>query len=761
MPKKLLIGRTQILLLALSCIILLAACSRDPNVRKQKYYDSATELAKKGKVAEAALQLQNALKIDSNFAEAASALAELQFRQGNYGEAFKRLRQAETAKPDYLPARKGLAQLYRRGGRLAEAQSETEYVLEHAPDDIDSLMNLGAIQAAQKKPVEAEGTFNRILELQPNHVAALLALASVRKDAKDLPGAERYLKLALEKNPRSSAVYLSLIRFYIIANKGSELEPLFAQALKATNNRLEILEAQAGYYEGLKKYAEAEEVVRKIQSSHAGDPHFWGTLADFYVRTSAWTKAKSELERILQQHRDDPSIVHRLIEVHLNLNDRKSAEALNEALLKKNSKDSYGHLFKGRIYLNDRETDKALMEFTQTQKFQPNLPALHYWYAQAYLQRGQLGLAKDALETALKYDPGYRTARLQLAQVQNQTGTADSALTNARQLMESSPGDVQPMLVYSQALIAKRDYTQAEKVLKAVSMLAPQSVDLHRQLGVLFLVNNNLPAARKEFEQAWRLAPDSPSLLQDVVMGYVAAKQTDAAIDFVQKQLQTRSQDALLYHQLAQLYLLREQRAQAISALQKALSLAPAALDSAILLADVYATGKQPEPAKQVIAQILQKYPQNPDALLPAGMIFEKIQQWDEARAVYERLVKLDNGNALAKNNLAWLLVNRGGNIDVALSLAQQAKEKLNDDPQVTDTIGWIYYKKSLYKTALNYLKECAQRDQKNPLFQYHLGLAYWKVGENDAARRSLENALKLDPHSLYAESAHSALHGL
>ena len=274
MPGKLPARRAQLLLLALSYGILLASCSRDPNVRKQRYYDSATTLLKKGKIQEAALQLRNALQIDPNFAEAANILAEIQFRQKSYAEAYKLLQQATKAKPDYLPARKGLAQLYRLSGKLAEAQSEAEYILEHSPDDIEELLNLGTIQVAQKKPKEAEGALNRILELQPNHVPALLALATVKKDAQDLPSAERYLKLALERNPRSITVYLTLTKFYLVTGRPAEAEPLFSQALKVSNSRVEVLEAQLGYYEGLKKFAESEEETFDYCPVGISDRHF-------------------------------------------------------------------------------------------------------------------------------------------------------------------------------------------------------------------------------------------------------------------------------------------------------------------------------------------------------------------------------------------------------------------------------------------------------------------------------------------------------
>jgi Flp pilus assembly protein TadD len=186
--------------------------------------------------------------------------------------------------------------------------------------------------------------------------------------------------------------------------------------------------------------------------------------------------------------------------------------------------------------------------------------------------------------------------------------------------------------------------------------------------------------------------------------------------------------------------------------------LAPASIDSGILLADLYAEGAESQPAMQVLAEVIQKAPRNTGLMIRAGMIFEKIQRWDDARRAYERALEFDSGNAFAKNNLAWVLVEHGGNIDEALKLAQEAKEKLTDNLQVTNTIGWIYYKKGVYKTASNYLKECADRDQKNATYQYQLGMAYSKLGNREDARRSLLNALTLDPKFPQAQSARATL---
>jgi Flp pilus assembly protein TadD len=69
------------------------------------------------------------------------------------------------------------------------------------------------------------------------------------------------------------------------------------------------------------------------------------------------------------------------------------------------------------------------------------------------------------------------------------------------------------------------------------------------------------------------------------------------------------------------------------------------------------------------------------------------------------------------------------------------AKERAPDDPRVSDTLGWILYKRGIYQSALGYLKDSAAKLPNNPQVQYHLGMAYAQVGDKDNARKALTAA--------------------
>lgn len=74
----------------------------------------------------------------------------------------------------------------------------------------------------------------------------------------------------------------------------------------------------------------------------------------------------------------------------------------------------------------------------------------------------------------------------------------------------------------------------------------------------------------------------------------------------------------------------------------------------------------------------------------------------------------------LAQNNLAWLLLEQGKDIDSGLGLAQKAYESLPGDPSVADTLGWAYFKKGVLGWAEVYLREAESKEANNPLINYH-----------------------------------------
>lgn len=125
-----------------------------------------------------------------------------------------------------------------------------------------------------------------------------------------------------------------------------------------------------------------------------------------------------------------------------------------------------------------------------------------------------------------------------------------------------------------------------------------------------------------------------------------------------------------------------------------------------------------------------------------------------EAQKQYEEIVQGPRGTAVASNNLAWLYSTSGGNLDVALTLAQSAKRALPDRAEVNDTLGWVYYKKGLYQYAQEALELSVQKEPNNPVYLYHLGMVYAGRGDRAKAGVTLDRALALSPNFEGADEA-------
>ena len=175
-------------------------------------------------------------------------------------------------------------------------------------------------------------------------------------------------------------------------------------------------------------------------------------------------------------------------------------------------------------------------------------------------------------------------------------------------------------------------------------------------------------------------------------------------------------------------------------------------------LASLFVSSGGLEEAKTEYEALARKQPKGVAAPTMVALILEAQKKPAEAQKVYEKIVATSPKAAVASNNLAWLYVEGGGNLDVAMQLALTASEQLPKVAEVTDTLGWIYVKKGLPDLAIPPLLASVEKDPKNASYRYHLGLAYAKKGDKRKARDAFDEALKIQPDMKEAADARNAL---
>jgi len=190
----------------------------------------------------------------------------------------------------------------------------------------------------------------------------------------------------------------------------------------------------------------------------------------------------------------------------------------------------------------------------------------------------------------------------------------------------------------------------------------------------------------------------------------------------------------------------------------KAIELAPESPQSLYDLGVLYASQKKFPEAEEKLKKAVEKDGRNVAARTMLGIVVQSQGRIEDANRHYRLALEIDPKNAFAANNLASNLANHGGNLDEAIRFAQIAKESAPDDPIVWDTLGWLYYRKGLFESALPLISDAARKLDKNAMVRYHHGMVLAKTGKKREAAQELNVALSLDPNFPEAGEARKVL---
>jgi tetratricopeptide (TPR) repeat protein len=312
-----------------------------------------------------------------------------------------------------------------------------------------------------------------------------------------------------------------------------------------------------------------------------------------------------------------------------------------------------------------------------------------------------------------------------------------------------------------QGLISRGELQRAQAELDVLQTRFPESAAVHVQRGMLLGRKRQHADARREFERAIALQPESLEASAGLVALDLSLRRVDDAKARVAAMVKNPSAKTAAVMLAARTYAATGDLNTSEQLLRRVLSADPSSLAGYAALAQIYTKQGRRDAALAELETLVQRDPKSVPALTLSGMILESQGKTTDARARYERVMQVDGEAPVAANNLAWLYAEHGGDLDVALQLAHTAKRKLPETAEVNDTLGFIYYKKELPALAIPPLRASAERDPNNATYHYHLGLAYISAGDNAQAVQSLNRALSLAPDFDGAQNARTVLNSL
>jgi len=412
----------------------------------------------------------------------------------------------------------------------------------------------------------------------------------------------------------------------------------------------------------------------------------------------------------------------------------------------------------GQILLQTGKMDDALQALQQAVKANPANAFGHYELGMAYLAKGNASQAEGEWRAATQIHPDLTDAWIALAKVANDRRDWNALESIGAQIKKISPASPGGYLFHATARMNQNDGAGAEADLKQLIQVAPQSPLGYAKLGQLRAFTKRFPEAEALYREALNRSPNFLDAVQGIVELDFQRNRPADAIQFVQEKINGDANDAGLYLLQGQVLVRAKQLADAKASFLKCVELDQQNLTGFIMLAQVEQSLGDLPAAIGHYRRAIAIAPGNAALYTTLGTLYEGQGNWQEAQGLYQRALAVQPEEPLAANNLAYIMLEHGGNVTVALTLAQTARRGFPNIPNSADTLGWAYYQNAAYSLAAPLLEDAVKGAPTNAGYRFHLGMTYQKLNDVKRARVELEKSIRMDPKAPSAEKASHAL---
>lgn len=730
---------------ALVCAaFLLCSCERDPQVAKAKYLAEGKQYMKKGKFGDAAIEFRNALRLDPRFVDAYYQLAQADLAQHDWGAAYASLEKAIGLDPTRLDARLDRGRLYLAAREFSNAEEEANFILKQQADDVGAYQLLGAALIGEQKPDKALVAFTKVTQLRPKDPSAFVNLALVEISLRRFPDAEQHLKQALTVDPKSTQARIDLANFYRLQNRVPDAEQVLqggiAQDPQATPLYIELASLLSS--EG--KQQDAENVLGKLRQQLPNSSAAATAIGDYYFARRQTDQALAEYRRGLAADSKNLEIKKRIQDLYITTGQVQPATALDKELLRQAPKDVFVRIDHGRLLIAEGKAQDAALYLERVVADAAGSPQAHYYLAMAYWQDGKLEQAHGALIDTLKASQNFPAALKALAQLSLQQGDTSDAQIYAQELVQQFPAAPDDRELLADALGRQGKLQAAEQQVLIAQRLAPNDPNADVMLAEIYRAEKKWPEAQKEFDAALQASPRDTAALGQFADFLTSRNEAGKALARVQQYVTANPKDANGHIILGAVNFGQKNYAASQAEFQRAIQLDPKNMQAYIRLGRALESEGQVDNAITQYQKALDLQPKFAALATYIGNLYLNKGELETARKYYTQALSYDPNFAVAIANTAWVDAQEGKDLDVALGMAQKAKSIEPDVPSITDTLGWVQYKRNNYGAAVQLLEDCVHKVPDSGEFRYHLGMALLGNGDKRQAKENLEAALRM-----------------
>ena len=749
-------GTPKISLWAAAVAIVLTVGCTDPSVKKQQYLESGISYFDQANYPAAIIEFRNAIQIDARFGDARKRLGEAYLLVGDARGALDQFVRASDLLPNDVDVQLKAGNLLLAARKPEDAVARADAALKVQPGNIDALVLRGNALAGLRSFDDALESIEQAIKLDPDRGATytnlgLLELAKGRRQQ-----AEAALVRAVSLSPKDPRPRLALGNFYWATDRTRDAEQQFDAALQLEPANLAANRFMASLKFLTGRRAEAEPYLRRIADSSKGVD---GTLAlaDYYLITARPKEAITRLEG-LESGRNLPGVVLLLARAHAASGDLTKALSLVGEVLKANDRDAAAHLLKGQLLVLEGKREDGFAEIRTATTIDPLSADAQFALGKMYSERGDIAAAQTAFREALRINPRAAVAQVELSALEARSKPLDAVRT-AEEATRTDPTSLAARLALVRSLVTARDLTRAEREMSKLRVEYPNVAAVHAQDSRLALLKNDVTGARRALDRAEKLEPRSIETLSvSIALDLKENNATGARARLEERLKEEQSSQLLLL--AANTYVALSDQTAAEKVLRAAIAADPSRNEPYAMLGSLYLNQKKLDEAFHEFEALSTRQAKPVQPLTMMGMILEQQGKPDLAKQRYQEVLALDSRAGTAANNLAWLMAESGEDLDEALRLAQSAVAVAPETPQIVDTLGWVYYKRGLSKSAIEQFQKAIEQEPRNGIYYYHLGLAFIQAGDNVRGRTALEQALKYGTNAATAAAIRRSLEG-
>jgi tetratricopeptide (TPR) repeat protein len=274
-------------------------------------------------------------------------------------------------------------------------------------------------------------------------------------------------------------------------------------------------------------------------------------------------------------------------------------------------------------------------------------------------------------------------------------------------------GPIEQAVAGALAHVQSGELSRATEQLESLRLANPTSpvpilglAEVSALQGLLDETSNWLDAAYEVAPDDWRVARAKANFHQALGHDEEAERWMTSAVALAPELARLRSD-------LGNIYAHQKRYESAVNAYNDVLQLDPDFVPAMISRANVWLLLGRPKDALKDFDAATELRPGLPDAHLGRALSLEVLKNSDAARSAYESVLEIDPDSAIARNNLAWLIVSTGANQELRLA-ATHAERAVELAPQVAgfrDTLATVYRAQGRREEAIREYRKAIEID--------------------------------------------------